>query len=333
MRKVLMAAVLAALLGCGDDDGGAPAAVDVTVASLNVLHGIFCPPATVDCRVEDRVDLLFDWLESIGCPDVVLLQEVLGDRIADLVRDRAAVRCPFAYEVLEPPLRSQNFTLSRYPVIGVAEDPLLGGIRILWHTRIDHPAGVVDVFNTHLAAGIDSGSLPCSEPCPDECVAAGAVSNRDCQAVQIGGFVEQRAAAGSLRVLAGDFNARPDTFVYRFFAEGGAWVDAYLQAGNPECDPASGIGCTSGREDEALDDMESPANGVRSRIDYLFVDAPPGGACEWTIDSAADDDGDGVATRIFADEANPFAAQCGPLPLPICWPSDHEGMQADLNCR
>ena len=334
MKATLIAVLLAALVGCGgDDDGASPETADVTVASLNVLHGVFCPPATLDCRVADRVELLFDWLEAAGCPDVVTLQEVLGERVAELIRQAAGERCPFAYHVLEPPLRGQNFTLSRHPVVESNEDPLLGGIRILWHTRIDHPTGTVDVFNTHLAAGIDNGSAPCAEPCPAECVAAGAVSNRDCQAAQIAGLVERRAAAGSLRILAGDFNARPDTFVYRTFAESGDWVDAYLDAGNPECNPETGVGCTSGREDEALDDMESPRSGVRSRIDYLFVGAAAGGACRWQIDDAGDGDGDGLATKIFADDPNPFADSCGPLPDPICWPSDHEGMQADLNCR
>jgi len=43
-------------------------------------------------------------------------------------------------------------------------------------------------------------------------------------------------------------------------------------------------------------------------------------------------DGDATATRIFADDPNPFAPACGPLPDPICWPSDHEGAELDLNC-
>jgi len=339
MRKpmCLVVALVATLAACGSDDDGRATAdtPDVTVVSLNVLHGVFCPAETDDCRVVDRMDLVFDWVESLGCPDVVLLQEVLGTRIADLVRQRAASRCPFAYEVLAPPQRGQNFTLSRYPVLQSHEDGLVGNIRALWHTRIDHPTGVVDVFNTHLAAGIDLGSSPCGDACPAECVAAGAVTNRDCQAVQVANFADLRAGADSLRVLAGDFNANPTAFVYRYLVEQRGWVDAYLAAGNPECDASTGIGCTSGREDEALDDMESPENGVRNRIDYLFVQVPtgPDASCEYILDSRHDDDGDGFATMIFTDEPNPFADTCGPSPDPICWPSDHEGMQADINCE
>ena len=93
------------------------------------------------------------------------------------------------------------------------------------------------------------------------------------------------------------------------------------------------MGCTSGREDEDLSDMESPEGATNRRIDFLFVIPPSGvSTCAFEIDSATDCDGDGLGTRIFADEPNPFSAQCGPLPDPICWPSDHEGMQVDLNC-
>ncbi len=353
MQRILLVitpVIALAIAACGGDDDAArtfrvaschpePPLAEVRVASLNVLHGIFCPAATVDCRIADRVDLLFEWIESIGCPEVVVLQEVLGPRVADALRDQVGRRCAFTYEIHEPPRGSQNFTLSRYPVLATNENTLFGGLRVLWHTRIDHPIGVVDVFNTHLAAGVDGGPSACGESCPEECRERGAVSTRDCQAVQVANRASQHAAAGSLRVLAGDFNATPDTFVYRHLLERG-WFDVFTEAGNFECDPTTGNGCTSGREDEALEDMESPANGVRRRIDYLFIQAAPGQAapddgsgCRCTIDSSADRDGDGVATKIFADDANPFADTCGAAPQPICWPSDHEGMQLDLNCR
>jgi hypothetical protein len=50
------------------------------------------------------------------------------------------------------------------------------------------------------------------------------------------------------------------------------------------------------------------------------------------LDPATDADGDGTATRIFADAPNPFAPTCGPSPDAICWPSDHEGAEMDLYC-
>jgi endonuclease/exonuclease/phosphatase family metal-dependent hydrolase len=306
---------------------------DVTVASLNVLHGLTCPPETADCRLADRQDLLFDWIESIACPDVVLLQEVTGPRVIAAVTERVASRCDAVYLVLEPPSPvGQNFILTRHPVLQTNEDRLMAGLRILWHAQIDHPTGIVDVFNTHLAAGIDL--QPCDAACPQECRDAGAVNSRECQAIQVAILTQQRAAPDSLRILGGDFNANPESFVYQHIVDGNGRRVTYLEAGNPECDAPTGTGCTSGREDADLGDMESPANGVRSRIDYLFVQMPTVGAasCRYELDSHRDDDGDGLATRIFADDPNPFAQRCGPLPEAICWPSDHEGMQADFNC-
>ena len=341
LRAAIGAALLLAIAACSDSsdnriaDGGATAATpDVTVASLNVLHGIFCAPETQDCRLADRQDLLFDWLEAIGCPDVVLLQEILGERIVAALQERAAVRCGGVYQVLSPALATgQNYTLTRYPVLQTGEDRI-GGVRNLFHVQLDHPTGPVDVFNTHLAAGIDL--QPCDEACPQEFRAAGAVDSRECQAIQVTRLIQQRAAPGSLRILGGDFNSDPQSLEYRHIVQDNGWVDAYLAADNPECEPSSGIGCTSGREDEALNDMESPESGVSSRIDYLFLQLPAaegGAACEYALDSRRDDDGDGFATRIFADDPNPFVDSCGPLPEAICWPSDHEGMQADINCR
>lgn len=307
---------------------------DVTVASLNVLHGLTCPPETADCRLADRQDLLFDWIESIDCPDVVLLQEVTGPRVIAALTERVAARCGADYQILAPAAAfGQNYTLTRHPVLQTNEDRLMGGLRILWHTQIDHPTGIVDVFNTHLAAGIDL--LPCDETCPQECRDAGAANSRECHAIQVALLTAQRAAPDSLRILGGDFNATPDSFVYRHLVGENSWDDAYLAAGNPECDPATGIGCTSGREDADLVDMESPANGVSSRIDYLFIQWPAdetNAACRYEIDSYRDADSDGLATRIFADAPNPFEQRCGALPDAICWPSDHEGMQADFNC-
>jgi len=333
--------VLLFITACSDgsdtaiDTGATPSTPDVTIASLNVLHGLFCAPETADCRLADRQDLLFDWIESIDCPDVILLQEITGPRVIAALAERAASRCGAVYQVLAPPSPvGQNFTLTRHPVLQTHQDPLMGGLRILWHAQIDHPTGIVDVFNTHLAAGIDL--QPCAESCPQECRAAGAVDSRECQAIQVARLTQQRAAPNSLRLLGGDFNADPLSFEYRHLVAENGWTDAYLAAGNPECDAATGIGCTSGREDEALDDMESPAHGVNRRIDYLFLQLPGdtmGNACRYALDSHRDDDGDGFATRIFADDPNPFAPGCGPLPEAICWPSDHEGSQADINCR
>ncbi len=338
IRGAVCLGLLLLIAACSDgsdnglDIGATADTPDVTIASLNILHGLFCPRETADCRLADRQDLLFNWIESIDCPDVVLLQEVTGPRVVAALAERVAARCGAVYQVLAP-RASQNYTLTRHPVLQTSEDILMGGLRVLWHAQIDHPTGIVDVFNTHLAAGIDL--QPCDDSCPQECRAAGAANSRECQAVQLANLIPQRAAPDSLRILGGDFNAEPGSFVYRHLVEENGWGDAYLAAGNPECDPATGSGCTSGRVDEDLSEMESPASGESRRIDYLFIQVPGdvSSSCHYALDSHNDDDGDGLATRIFADDPNPFADTCGPLPDAICWPSDHEGSQADINCR
>jgi hypothetical protein len=245
--------------------------------------------------------------------------------------------CPFPYEILYPGANSvdDELILTRYPVIESELKPLHLNFRHVLFARIDHPIGPVDVFTTHLASGSDSGPDPCGvtppTPCPAECVSAGAVTNRECQAVQMAMFIEEQHDIPTPGVITGDFNAEPGSFVYDQFIDRG-WVDTHLAAGNPECNPITGIGCTSGRS-SSLAELESTTSNVDERIDYTFLIPPgPGSTCAAILDSPLDDDGDGTATRIFADDPNMFAPSCGPLPDPMCWPSDHEGTEMDLNC-
>lgn len=310
---------------------------DVTVANLNVLHGLFCAPATVMCRLAERIDLLGQWIVERGCPDVVTLQEVidlpsLPLSIPTLVQDTLLDICSNPYEMTY--IRANGFddaiVLSRHPVLDASVTLLLNNFRHVLHVRIDHPVGPVDVFTTHLASSSDGANNPCGAPCPAECVAAGAATVRQCQAEQTALLVEALHDVPGPAFLTGDMNAEPFEFeIARFTSRG--WIDTYLAAGNPECNAATGIGCTGGR---SAAQMEDPALNVDERIDYVFlVPSAPGGGCADAIDGPADDDGDGVATRHFADEPNPFSPTCGAAPDPICWPADHVGVQADVNCE
>jgi endonuclease/exonuclease/phosphatase family metal-dependent hydrolase len=307
---------------------------DITLANLNLLHGIFCPAQTQSCRLDDRLGLLADWIEHAGCPDVVTLQEIWPTSLA-LLEERVDTICPFSYELVQGAnvLGVDDETvLSRYPVRESAQLLLFGDFRNVLLTRIDHPEGPLDVFSTHLASGSDGARGPCGPQCPSECVAAGATTLRECQAVQMAEWIEEVHVGPEPALISGDFNARPGSFEYLQFTDRG-WSDVYLEAGNPECDPSSGVGCTSGREDESLADMESPALGESVRIDFIFlVPAGPASNCAGIIEPAGDPDGDGTATSLFADAPTPFADTCGPLPAAICWPSDHVGVQVDLGC-
>ena len=311
---------------------------DLTVAQLNLLHGTtgMCPQME-NCRIDDRADLLAQWVKRSGCPDVLTFQEGWSGWLAQL-QARASTMCPFTYQVQianPTPGIDEAILLSRYPVLLVEQKALFPGFRKAMHVRIDHPLGPVDVYTTHLASGSDGATTSCtiaSGPCPAECLAADAATRRDCQAVQMAAFIEATHDLDSPALVSGDFNSDPDSFVYHQFTDRG-WRDVYRAAGNPECDAATGVGCTSGREDESLVELESPAGNEVERIDFIFLIPPRNGfPCTAQLDTPDDRDGDGTATRLFADAPNPFARQCGAAPLPICWPSDHEGIEMDLNC-
>jgi endonuclease/exonuclease/phosphatase family metal-dependent hydrolase len=83
MRKSLTL-VIAILATAVLEYGGAVLAKEknekaVTVANINVFHGIPCAATggTTQCHLAERIDLLFEHLAAIGCPDIVTLQEVL----------------------------------------------------------------------------------------------------------------------------------------------------------------------------------------------------------------------------------------------------------------
>jgi endonuclease/exonuclease/phosphatase family metal-dependent hydrolase len=315
---------------------GACPKADLTVANLNALHGIFCPGGDY-CRLTDRVDLLFQWIVASGCPDVVTLQEI-WDVSIPLVNAHLAGACPFTYQAVyfRRNGADDEVILSRYPVVHSESQLLDGNFRHLTFARLDHPVGPVDVVTTHLASGGDGAQNPCVAPpggtCPAACVGAGAATRRECQAVQVAAFVAMHHDVATPAVVAGDFNESPGSFVYNHLT-GQGWIDSYLAVGNPECDPGTGIGCTSGRIDNNLTDLESTASHEVERIDFVFL-VPPGvgSTCSAVLDPATDADADGTATRIFADVPNPFAPTCGAAPDAICWPSDHEGAEMDLYC-
>lgn len=316
---------------CPDDD--------LTVANLNVLHGLFCPPATANCRLPERIALLAQWVAARGCPDVVTLQEVAAVIEAMPASLETAVNAAcggvYATAFVRTAGLDDQMILSRHRLLASKVTPLHGRFRTVLHARLDHPIGPVDVYSTHLAARSDGAGNPCDTlgPCPADCLAAGATTVRECQAVETALHVERTRIGPGPALVTGDFNDPPGSFVYRQFVARG-WLDTFLVAGNAECDPQTGIGCTSGRIDDALTDLERPARNQDERIDFVFLVPPaPGSACAAVLDTPRDADGDGTGTRLFAGDPNPFAPTCGPAPAPPCWPSDHSGVEADVNCR
>jgi hypothetical protein len=137
-------------------------------------------------------------------------------------------------------------------------------------------------------------------------------------------FVEQRHDGWLPAYISGDMNATPGSNEYETFMSYG-WIDTHLAAGNVECEPATGRGCTSGRN-EVGSDLEDPAANVNRRIDYVFI-APgePAASCRLVQAKKR-------RSGLFAAEPNPFADVCGPSPLPICWASDHNGNFGNMRC-
>jgi endonuclease/exonuclease/phosphatase family metal-dependent hydrolase len=337
---------------------------NVTVVNLNLFHGFDCDPAFPkkgdQCRLAERVDLLFEHLARIGCPDIVTLQEIVDVKFVqrgetdivgplDSARDLVEAKlkpftevCGFEYKLLFLPFQGidEELILSRYKIqrskLRLLHSALFqpdGEFQLFarhaMHARIKHPSGPIDVFTTHLSSPDDFAENSCDSlalgflfvPCPEECDRAGTV--RECQARQLAQFVEKRHRVPNPAVITGDFNAEPGTTEYLEFTERG-WVDTHLAAGKPECDRETSIGCTAGRDGPA-GDLESPKPNVDSRIDYIFVvsPAPRGAKCAGII---------GAATGIFAGKLNPFAETCGPIPDEICWASDHNGNRLNLVC-
>jgi endonuclease/exonuclease/phosphatase family metal-dependent hydrolase len=322
---------------------------DLTLANLNILHGLRCDPN--QCRLSDRIDLLFEWIDDAGCPDVVTLQEVndgVGSISArDLIQAKLSSACGGQYDgnaVFAGVLGAdEEMVLSAEPiklfeVLELHSGLAPGFTRHVLLVRVEHPAGPVDVFTTHLSSGADKATEPCDIdsngdliidiPCPAACNAAGVTTIRQCQAVQLIDFVNARHRVITPAVVSGDMNAQPGSVEYNLMTFQG-WVDTHLAAGNSECNTGTGVGCTSGRA-SSLSELESTAANVDARIDYAFLVPPPAESqCNATLDGPDDNDGDGTATKIFADDPNPFAT-CGASPSDICWPSDHEGNELDV---
>jgi len=204
---------------------------------------------------------------------VVALQEVISIiaplSVATLVADNLLDVCPEPYTMtfIQTNGIDDAILLSRYPMLDASVTLLLGGFRHVLHGRLDHPAGPIDLFTTHLASGSDGATNPCGASCPTECVVAGATTIRECQAEQTALLVETLHDVPEPAFLMGDMNAEPGEFeIDRFTSRG--WIDTYLAAGNPECDPGTGVGCTGGRSESQ---MEETALNVDERIDYVFL--------------------------------------------------------------
>ena len=330
-----------------DEDGDQCRVVERIDLLMEEIAGAGCP---------DLVTLQENVTAEFVMRNIGELVGPLEDTTA-LIRERLpalAERCGFLYEVVfdpraaRPPPFSrgvdEELILSRHPVSASETRLLYGPLRPFFSrhvsfARVEHPEGPVDVFTTHLASGSDLANAPCgvvglppplvSPPCPPECEAF-VDTVRECQTKQVADFAERLHDADGPAILTGDFNAEPGSGEYvELLARG--WIDSHLAAGVPECDPVTGESCTSGREDEDLSDLESPALHQTARIDYIFVLPPhPAAQCSGVIQTFSHPQRATTTTGIFAGAPR---LPCGPAPLPPCFVSDHSGNQLNLRCQ
>lgn len=318
---VVVLAVLVAACSSGDDGGSssgpdtteaeADAGAPVRVVTLNLLHGLFCPQETDSCQAPDRVAIFTELVEAADCPDLIGLQEI-GPRLEELLPAAVAGMCDGGYTIAWEGVNSpdREMVLTRLPVV---EEGYLDIANFPWEAywvRVDSDQGTVDFLTTHFASS--SNNPPCTaENCPAICP-QGLITN-ECHAIEVAEFYAGRDPA-ALTIASGDLNATPDSPTVRTLLDAG-FVDAWLAAGNTECDPDTHLGCTGGGSQPepfvGIDTEEGP--GFDRRIDYVLV--RPGEDCSLQVAS------EGFAVEPRAEPLNG-----------LWWPADHGGVLAEFSC-
>jgi hypothetical protein len=291
----------------------APAPKPIRALTLNVLHGLFCPAQNDFCQAPDRAQMAANAVEAAGCPELVGFQEI-GPRQPDVLPPAMAGVCGGRYELAwqssAPPVdRTMIFTT--FPIVDRAYLDLAAFPWEAFLVRVDTPIGLVDFLTTHFASSSNNPVCPvggCPPICPD------GVTANQCNAIEVVAALDARRSGAVLQIASGDLNARPDSLTLATFT-GAGFVDAWLAAGLPECNAATGFGCTSGRNrpDNALDGLDVAEGRYSARIDFVL--ARPGTGCT------------------LGATAAPVAAE--PLDEPfngLFWPSDHAGLVAGLTC-
>jgi Endonuclease/Exonuclease/phosphatase family len=302
----------------GDEPDAAPeaeadeATPPVRVATLNLLHGFFCPPETDACQAPDRVQIFTELVEDADCPELIGLQEI-GPRLEEVLLPAVAGVCGGGYDVawegVDSPDRS--LVITTLPIVDRGYLDIANFPWDAYWVRVDSGQGAIDFLTAHFASS--SNNPPCApDRCPPACP-PGTVTN-ECHAIEVADFFAQRPARAALSVVAGDLNATPSSPTVATLLDAG-FVDGWLEAGHAECDPATHVGCTGGgSDDEPFVGMDTPAGpGFDERIDYLLV--RPEDGCTLEVDT------DSLAATPRAEPLNG-----------LWWPSDHAGLLADLRC-
>jgi hypothetical protein len=322
---VLIALAVPAVSAGARTAGGDAPKNDLRIVTMNILHGIVCPNAPDDCQGDDRMALLGQQLQTAKCPPVVALEEIAQRTYDRVVAAPWVKECKYKIVWHDMPSVDRELVLTTLPVKSQRLTVLAGEFRTAYRVELRSKLGPLVLVVTHQDGDSDPGADPrlctpevCPPPCPQN------VTQQTCQTIQAMALASEGGGRKTIRVLTGDFNVPATAERYRLIVDDG-WIDSHLAAGNPECDPATGSNCTSGRDDMSTNDLKNPASLTTERIDFLFVKAPRD--CKVRFDRARDRDDDALGTGLFAHE--PVTNGPGGL----VYLSDHTGTAADLSCR
>jgi hypothetical protein len=287
----------------------------LSTATLNLLHGLFCPPETDWCDAPTRLEILWAHIEAADCPDVVALQEV-GPRQFELIPERLEALCDGAYTPVFEDMGwpDQEVILTALPITDDGFEDLAGFPWSAHWAVLEAESGPILYLATHLAS--EANNPVCTaEFCPAEMCPEG-ITAGSCNAHQVIEIIDQRASGTIAQFVVGDLNKPIDHPRMQIFTDAG-FSDAWTVAGNAECDPATGAGCTcciDGPEPWGGLDLADQTMG--SRIDFVLF---RGGA--------------DCASSLAVGDAAAFAA--APLEEPLeglYWASDHGGVSATFVC-
>jgi hypothetical protein len=312
---VLLLVAVAAGTGATTDGAraGSQKAEPLRVATINVLHGFFCPPETDSCHAPDRAESLARGIADAGCPHLVGMQEI-GPRQGELVPEAMARVCGGRYELAWEAVEGSPDREIVFTTLPIRSRGFLDIANFPWEAywvRVKTPYGPVEFLTAHFASS--SNNPPCTaEICPSVCPTG--TETNECHALEVVDFYDDRPDA-TLQIASGDLNAEPGDPTLLTLTEAG-FVDAWLEAGRRECDASTGRGCTGGRPrpENPLDGLDVPEGRYSTRIDYVL--ARPASGCDLHV----------RARPLFAEPfEEPFRG--------LYWTSDHAGLVTALRCR
>jgi len=294
--------------GSSGGDAAATTSATIRVVNQNLLHGTACPADSNRCDLPGRVALFLRQLTRAKCPTVVAIEEGNATTARQLRRHLPG---PCHYQMVYDGDAGQDreIVLTTGRVLASERHRLAGPLRTAYWVRIGTAAGTVDLVATHLASSSDD--RPCdASTCPASCEPADTLNT--CQGRQAAALLRKVRGPHSVAVLAGDLNARPDEPTIAALKSELADTHDLIRA--PECDPATGVECTSGRIDDALTDMKDARSRQTERIDYILL--TPSERC------------------LVVRPTGVFAAAGGPTRADgLVFPADHSGVEATLRCR